>query len=431
VITVAAEVQRRRPLGRAQAAPDLAVPHSNGGVVDPVAKRPHGGDEVERPVADRQAARVRSEIRRRSHGQTIAIQRALPAAARFARVAGSGTTTIVATTFQDYYGILGVPRTATQKEIKTAFRKLARKHHPDLNQNDSEAERKFKEINEANEVLSDPEKRRKYDELGPRWREYEAWEKAGKPGTSPFGGPPFGGGGRGSAGGNGGPQVEYRTVSPDELEGMFGDADPFSDFFHSMFGRSAGAAPRSRGRTRAAPPRRGQDVEGSAEITLEEAYSGTTRTVELADETGRTRRLEVKIPAGVADGARVRAAGQGGQGSSGAGAGDLYVGVQVRPHPRFKRESDNLRTTVEVPLDVALLGGEVPVRTLRGTTVELRVPPGTQNGTKLRLRGLGMPKRHGGHGDLIAEVNVRLPAQLTPATKRLAEELRAEREGLA
>ncbi len=334
----------------------------------------------------------------------------------------------MATTFQDYYAILGVPRTATQKEIKTAFRKLARKHHPDLNQNDSSAERRFKEINEANEVLSDPEKRRKYDELGPRWREYEAWEKAGKPGASPFGGSPFGSDG----GGNGGPQVEYRTVSPEELEGMFGDADPFSDFFHSMFGRSAGPAPRSRGRTRAAAPRRGQDVEGSAEITLDEAYAGTTRTVEMVDGSGRTRRLEVKIPAGVADGARVRAAGQGGQGSSGAGAGDLYVTVHVKPHPRFKREGENLRTVVDVPLDTALLGGEVPVRTLRGTTAQLNVAPGTQNGAKLRLRGLGMPKLHGGgHGDLIAEVNVRLPAQLTPEAKRLAEELRAEREGLA
>jgi curved DNA-binding protein len=352
-----------------------------------------------------------------------------PAAGRFAGVARSGTTRTVATTFQDYYAILGVPRTATQKEIKTAFRKLARKHHPDLNQNDSSAERRFKEINEANEVLSDPEKRRKYDELGPRWREYEAWEKAGKPGASPFGGSPFGGGG---GGGNGGPQVEYRTVSPEELEGMFGDADPFSDFFHSMFGRSAGPAQRSRGRTRATPPRRGQDVEGSAEITLEEAYAGTTRTVEMVDEAGRTRRLEVKIPAGVADGARVRAAGQGGQGSSGAGAGDLYVTVHIKPHPRFKREGENVRTVVDVPLDTALLGGEVPVRTLRGTTAQLRVAPGTQNGAKLRLRGLGMPKLHGGgHGDLIAEVNVRLPAQLTPEAKRLAEELRAEREGLA
>jgi DnaJ-class molecular chaperone len=339
----------------------------------------------------------------------------------------------VATTFQDYYAILGVPRTATQKEIKAAFRKLARKHHPDLNQNDSSAESKFKEINEANEVLSDPEKRRKYDELGPRWREYEAWEKAGKPGSSPFGGSPFG---RGGAGGNGGPQVEYRTVSPEDLEGMFGDADPFSDFFYSMFGQSGGAATQPRrgrgGRTRTAPPRRGQDVEGTTEITLDEAYSGTTRTLEIVDETGRTRRLEVRIPAGVADGARVRAAGQGGQGSSGAAAGDLFVTVHVRPHPRFVREGDNLRTVVEVPLDTALLGGEVAVPTLRGTTAQLRIAPAAQNGARLRLRGLGMPKlRGGGHGDLIAEINVRLPAQLTPAAKKLADELRAEREGIA
>jgi DnaJ-class molecular chaperone len=336
----------------------------------------------------------------------------------------------VATTFQDYYAILGVPRTATQKEIKAAFRKLARKHHPDLNQNEPSAERRFKEVNEANEVLSDPEKRRKYDELGPRWREHEAWEKAGRPGASPFGGSPFGGGG---GAGNGGPQVEYRTVSPEDLEGMFGDADPFSDFFHSMFGRSGGAAaPRSRGRTRAAPPRRGQDVEGSAEIALEEAYTGTTRTVEITDQTAQSRRIEVQIPPGVADGARVRAAGQGGKGSSGAAAGDLFVAVRVRPHRRFTREGDNLRAVVEVPLDTALLGGEVPVATLRGTTAQLRVAPGTQNGTKLRLRGLGMPSlRGGGHGDLIAEVSVRMPAQLTPEVRVLAEALRAEREGLA
>jgi DnaJ-class molecular chaperone len=334
----------------------------------------------------------------------------------------------VATTFQDYYAILGVPRTAAQKEIKAAFRKLARKHHPDLNQNEPSAERKFKEINEANEVLSDPEKRRKYDELGPRWREYEAWEKAGKPGASPFGGSTFSGGGA-----NGGPQVEYRTVSPEELEGMFGDADPFSDFFHSMFGRSAGTAPRTRGRTRTAPARRGQDVEGSADITLEEAYAGTTRTVEITDETGQSRRIEVQIPPGVAEGARVRAAGQGGRGSSGAAAGDLFVAVRVKPHPRFTRDGDNLRTVVEVPLDTALLGGEVQVPTLRGTTAQLRVAPATQNGAKLRLRGLGMPKLRSGeaHGDLIAEVSVRLPAQLTHEVRALAEALRAEREGLA
>ena len=326
----------------------------------------------------------------------------------------------MATAFQDYYAILGVPKTATQKEIKAAFRKAARKHHPDLNQNDPAAERRFKEINEANEVLSDPEKRRLYDEVGPRWREYEAWDKAGRPGPSPFG--------SASGGYGGGPQVEYRTVSPDELESMFGNADPFSDFFHSMFGRSSGGAGRSRSRSRVAP-QRGEDVEGGAEITLEEAYAGTTRTIELSGG-GRTRRVEISIPAGVADGARVRAAGQGVEGSAGASPGDLFVRVHVLPHPRFTRDGDDLREQVEVPLDTALLGGEVPVRTLRGTTAQLRIPPTTQNGARLRLRGLGMPKLRGaGHGDLIAEVAVRLSRELTPAAKRLAEELRAEREG--
>lgn len=323
------------------------------------------------------------------------------------------------TAFQDYYAILGVPRTATQKEIKAAFRKLARKHHPDLNGNDPGAERKFKEVNEANEVLSDPEKRRRYDELGPRWREYEAWEKAGKPGSSPFGGAPAGGGG-----------AEYRTVSPDELEAMFGNADPFSDFFHSMFGQpgsSAGGSTRASRRRPAA--RRGEDVQGTAQISLNEAYAGTTRTVEIADDSGRARRIEVRIPAGVADGARVRAAGQGGRGSAGAGAGDLYVRVSIASDPRFSRDGDNLRTVVEVPLDVALLGGDVPVPTMRGTSVHLAIPEATQNGAKLRLRGLGMPRWRGeGHGDLIAEVSVRLPSQLTPDTRALAEALRRARD---
>ena len=323
----------------------------------------------------------------------------------------------MATTFQDYYAILGVPRTATQKEIKAAFRKLARKHHPDLNQNDPAAERRFKEANEANEVLSDPEKRRLYDEVGPRWREYESWDKAGRPGPSPFGAAPGGGGGR---------QVEYRTVSPDELESMFGEADPFSDFFHSMFGRSSSRGTRSRSR---AAPRRGDDVEGTTDITLEEAYAGAKRTIELSG-AGRTRRVEITIPAGVADGARVRAAGQGGAGSDGASSGDLFVRVRILPHPRFTRDGADLREQVEVPLDVALLGGEIQVRTLRGTTAQLRIPPTTQNGARLRLRGLGMPKLRGdGHGDLIAEVSVRLPSTLTPAAERLAEELRKEREG--
>ncbi|MHB8718636.1 MAG: DnaJ C-terminal domain-containing protein [Candidatus Dormibacteria bacterium] len=330
----------------------------------------------------------------------------------------------MATTFPDYYATLGVPRNATQKEIKAAFRKLARKHHPDLNQGDSHAEDRFKEINEANEVLSDPEKRRKYDELGPRWREHQQWEAAGRPGAGPFGG--FGQSG-------GGPQVQYRTVSPDELEELFGARAPFSDFFYSMFGDATGAAaqqprPGRAGRVRS---QRGQHVEGDTEITLEEAATGTTRTVELQGPSG-TRRVEIAIPAGVADGARVRASGQGSPGSGGGAAGDLLVRVHIRPHPRFTREGDNLRVRVPVPLDVALLGGSVDVPTIRGTTAQLRIPPLTQNRSVLRLRGLGMPQMRGGaSGDLLAEIDVRVPATLSDQAAALARRLREERTGVS
>ena len=167
----------------------------------------------------------------------------------------------MATTFKDYYEILGVPKSATEKDIKAAFRKLARKYHPDVNPNDKSAEDRFKEINEANEVLGDPEKRKKYDELGPQWQQYEAWERAGKPGPNPFGG----GGG-----------VEYRTVSPEDLEELFGSDDPFSSFFHDVFGRSAA------GSRRQPVSRRGDDVEGDVTISLAEAYTGCTRTIELS-----------------------------------------------------------------------------------------------------------------------------------------------------
>jgi len=318
------------------------------------------------------------------------------------------------TAFKDYYAVLGVPRTATEKEIHSAFRKLARRHHPDVNPGDKSAEDRFKEINEAHEVLSDPEKRKKYDELGPRWQEYEAWERAGKPGPNPFTG--------------GGPQVrtEYRTVSPEELEEMFGDAAPFSDFFQTFFGgsgfrgRTGGA--RAGGRTRVS--QRGEDVEGETEISLEEAIRGTTRTVELTGAGSSPRRVELRIPAGIRDGARVRAAGQGSAGAGGGQSGDLFVRVHVRPDHRFARHGDDLTVHVPVPLDVALLGGAVKVPTPRGTQVELRVPPGTQNGAKLRLRGQGMPRLRGdGAGDLIAAVDVRLPLPLTPEIERWAGEM--------
>ena len=316
----------------------------------------------------------------------------------------------MATTFKDYYATLGVPRTATEKEIHSAFRKLARKHHPDVNPGDKSAEERFKEINEAHEVLGDPDKRKKYDELGPRWQEYEQWERAGRPGPNPF---------QARAGRDGGQPFEYRTVSPDELEDLFGNSAPFSDFFETFFGGGGfgggsrgGRAQtfRQRGGSRAQPAIRGQDVEGETEITLEEAFSGTIRTIELTGADGLSRRVEIRIPAGIHEGARVRAAGQGGSGAGGGGAGDLFVRVHIRPHAGFTRLGQNLETRVPVPLAVAVAGGSVPVRTLRGNTVSLTIPAATQNGAKLRLRGLGMPHVRGeGAGDLIAEVDIRVP----------------------
>jgi DnaJ-class molecular chaperone len=315
------------------------------------------------------------------------------------------------TTFKDYYAILGVPRSATEKEVHAAFRRLARKHHPDVNPGDRQAEQRFKEINEAHEVLGDPEKRRKYDELGPRWQEYEAWERAGRPGASPFGSAPGG-------------TFEYRTVSPEELEDLFGDSAPFSDFFQTFFGSSGrgfGGRPQRRAQQ---PQLRGVDVEGEAEISLEEAYQGTTRTLELGGD-GRSRRVELRIPAGIADGARVRAAGQGGAGRRGGTAGDLFVRVRVRGHPAFSREGANLSVRVPVPLTVAVAGGSVDVPTLRGAPVRLTIQPATQNGARLRLRGLGMPHlRGGGRGDLVATIDVRLPSPVPDELRRWAEAAR-------
>ncbi|MFN2466220.1 MAG: DnaJ C-terminal domain-containing protein [Candidatus Dormibacteria bacterium] len=324
----------------------------------------------------------------------------------------------MATVFKDYYQTLGVAKSATPKEIKSAFRKLARKHHPDLNPTDPSAPQRFKEVNEANEVLGDPEKRKKYDELGSRWPEYDSWERAGRPGPPP-GAMPFGSGG--------GRQVDFQGMSAHDLDELFGNASPFSDLFQGAFRTSPGGSGTS-GRFRAPGRGRGHDVEGEVAISLEEAAAGTGRTVET-QAPGGARRVEVQIPAGIKDGARVRAAGQGGQGSGGGKAGDLFIRVKVLPHAAFTRLGDDLRSSVEVPLDVALLGGDVEVGTIRGKRVSLHVPPETQNGKVLRLRGLGMPKlKGGGSGDLLVEVVVRLPLPLTPAARKLVENLRADRQ---
>jgi DnaJ-class molecular chaperone len=338
--------------------------------------------------------------------------------------------------FKDYYSTLGVAKTATEKEIKQAFRKLARKHHPDVNPGDKSAESKFKEINEAYEVLGDPEKRKKYDELGANWRMYEqagAAGGAGGPGASPFG-----------AGWNvnvGGSPGGFRTMTEDEMRDMFGDASPFSDFFQTFFGGrggesmdpddvragSRGARPRSRVRS-------GRDIEQEIELGLEDAFNGTMRRFAMsvqgagapgAESGGQHRTIDVRIPAGVGDGSRVRVAGEGEPGVGGGKAGDLYLRVRLAPHPKFERKGRDLYTRVAVPLTAAVLGGEAEVPALSGKPLRLKIPPTTQNGQVFRLKGHGM--RTAGKsdetGDLYATVDVQLPKSLTPEQRQHFEAL--------
>jgi curved DNA-binding protein len=326
--------------------------------------------------------------------------------------------------FQDYYAVLGVPKDATEKQIRTAYRKLARQHHPDVNPDNKEAEDRFKQINEAYEVLSDPEKRKKYDEVGSRWREYEQWQRAqgatgGAGGAQPFDWEGFG------AQGPGGVRYEYRTVDGEDLRDLFGDESPFSDFFESMFGGAGGAsAGRGARGTRQARPRPGADLEQPVEVSLADAYRGTTMQLEVRAADGRTRRLEVKIPAGVRTGSRVRVAGQGGPGQGGGPAGDIYLVVTVAPDPRFERRGDDLHTQVRAPLETLLLGGEARVPTPDGRTLALSIPQGTQDGRVFRLRGQGMPRLGAAdaRGDLHAEMHAQLPERLSKRQRELIEE---------
>ena len=316
--------------------------------------------------------------------------------------------------YPDYYAILGVDRNASASEIKKAYRKLARKYHPDVNPGNKEAEDKFKAINEAYEVLSDEEKRRKYDMLG---QQYQQWQRmGGQPGGFDWaewasGGAPGGG-------------VHYEFV------GGTGADDAFSDFFRMIFGGmgmdgfpgmgGARAGRRSYARQR---PARGRDLEVDTHISLEEAYHGTTRTIQVGQ-----KRLQVKIPRGAHTGTRVRLRGKGQQGFAGGTAGDLYVNVTVDEHPLFRREGDDLHLELKVPLYAAVLGGEVRVPTL-DKPVTLRINPGTQSGRIIRLRGKGMPKLHQqeSYGDLYAHVLVQVPTHLSKEERQLFEQLRALR----
>jgi curved DNA-binding protein len=319
----------------------------------------------------------------------------------------------MAVDYKDYYKILGVDKNASQKDIQKAYRRLARKYHPDVNPDDKEAEDKFKEINEANEVLSDPEKRKQYDELSSYYQQYGHTPNAYGPT-----------GGAGENGRNAGRRTQYRsTMSEEDMNDLFGGASPFSDFFESFFGSRGSGATRESTRRAGGTPRdayasAGQDAEADVNVTLAEAYSGATRTFELTEPDGGTRRLEVKIPPGVDDGARIRLAGQGA-----SGRGDLYLRVHVLPDARFTREGTTLRTRIEIPLTTAILGGEVQVPTPDGRRLQLRIPAGTANGKVFRLRGQGMPTlgQPDKRGDLYVEVSVTIPTHLNAEQRRLFE----------
>ncbi len=309
--------------------------------------------------------------------------------------------------YKDYYQILGVSKNASSDEIKKAYRKLARKYHPDVNPNDSEAEARFKEINEAYEVLRDPEKRSKYDRLGANWQRYQ--QSGGEPGDFDWS-QWFAG-----AGAPGGGQRVYTEYG--DLDDLFGQSG-FSDFFQFLFGGGGRAGSSTSSRQRS-PSVRGRDLEHPVEITLEEAYQGTTRLLQVGD-----RRLEVKIPPGVTTGSRVRIAGEGEPGQGGGRPGDIYLNVQVLPHPLYERDGDDLRMKLPVDLYTMILGGEVVVPTLKGR-VSLKIPAGTRTGQTFRLRGQGMPKlrQPGQFGDLYVEVEPILPTQLSEKEKELFGEL--------
>jgi len=319
---------------------------------------------------------------------------------------------------KNYYDLLGLKKNATDKEIKQAYRRLARQLHPDVNPGNKAAEAKFKEINAAYEVLSDKTKRQKYDKYGDKWQYGDQIEQAERE------------------------QAQYQGFAPRGGSYQYsGDVEGLDSIFDELFGG------RARGFSRRAQPRRGQDMETAVEVTLEEAYSGTQRTISLQLEepcaacggTGRIqnlacsvcrgagvaasiKRIEVKIPAGVTTGSRVRVAGKGQPGYGGAN-GDLYLNITVMPHATFERQGDDLHVNLPVPLTVAVLGGEVQVPTLKGK-LALKIPAETQNGRVFRLAGQGMP--HLGRttqGDLLAKANVVLPTRLSEKQKELFRQL--------
>ena len=363
--------------------------------------------------------------------------------------------------YKDYYKTLGVDRKATPADIKKAYRRLARELHPDRNPGDKTAEARFKEVNEAHEVLADPKKREQYNLLGSNWEQYSragGGAGADSAGANPFGGDPFGPGGPfaayGGAGQGGNVRYEFHDAGSEDFSDFFrtffggaAAADPmqsatatrtsartgsgsgsgsrrsgrpFEDLFSRLRsdGGAAGTATRDGGGRGPTPrgkgTRHGEDVEVEVDLGLEEAFHGSARLVQVGD-----RRLEVKVPAGVETGSKIRLSGKAG---SGPNAGDLYLITKIRPHPVFTRSGADLTREVPITLGEALLGGEVEVDTLRGRVL-LTVPAGTQQGQTIRLAGQGMPRlKGGGAGDLYARIKVVLPPKLEGRQRKAAEE---------
>jgi curved DNA-binding protein len=293
--------------------------------------------------------------------------------------------------FIDYYKVFGVDKSASAAQIKSAYKKLARKLHPDLNPDDKEANNKFQQLNEANEVLSDPDKRAKYDKYGKDWErgeEYEQYQQAQQ-------------------------QQRYSQGSSGGFEGDFGGGEDFSDFFSSMFGRQSGSRSRAQ--------YKGQDYNSELHLTLEEAYTTHKQTFSVNGKS-----IRITVPAGVTDGQTIKLNGQGAPGSNGGPNGDLYITFTVANNAKFKRVGNDLYTTMEIDLFTAVMGGEVLITTMSGA-IKLNVVPGTQNGTKVRLKGKGYPvyKKEGEFGNLYVTYTITIPTNLTERQKELFNELAA------
>jgi len=311
-------------------------------------------------------------------------------------------TNIMATNYKDYYKILGVDRNASEKDIKSAYRKLARKYHPDVNPGDKAAEEKFKEVSEAYEVLVDKDKRKKYDQFG------QYWEQAG----------PSGPGGPGAGYPGGDFTFDFGGFDQTGQRVDFGGEGGF-DLFEMLFGDKRGAA---QTRRRQAPPAKGRNIESEMEISLEDAFTGTKKSFSL-----NGRRIEVTIPKGVRDGQKIRLAGQGEDGP--AGRGDLYIRIKIRPHPVFERSDDDLKMEATVDYITAALGGEITVPTLSGR-VTMKIPAGTSGGRTFRLPGQGMPKmKDGGRGNLYVKARIELPEHISAKERELLEEIKKLRTG--